>query len=60
MQDCGGWRLHIVRADMSEPLTAYAARQTDATRWFTLPEMQSLRLHWGFRRWAEDYKPHEQ
>jgi len=55
VQDCGGgWRFRIVRADVGEPFAAYAASQTDATGWFTLTEMQSLRLHPGFRKWAEE------
>ena len=60
VQDCGGgWRFHIVRADVSEPFAVYAASQTDATGWFTLAEMQSLRLHPGFRQWVEDHTPHD-
>jgi hypothetical protein len=59
MQDCGGWRFHIVRADVSEQFAAYAARHTDATGWFTLGEMTSLRLHPGFRQWAEEHAPHD-
>jgi len=48
-----------VRADVNEPFAAYAASQTDATGWFTLAEMQSLRLHPGFRPWVEDHAPHD-
>jgi len=60
VQDCGGgWRFHIVRAGVSEPFDAYAASQTNATRWFTLAEMQTLRLHPGFRQWVEDHIPHD-
>jgi 8-oxo-dGTP diphosphatase len=59
-QDCGGgWRFHIVRAEVSEPFDAYAASQTNATGWFTLAEMQTLRLHPGFRQWVEDHIPHD-
>jgi hypothetical protein len=32
VQDCGGgWKFHIVHADVDEPFTAYTAAQTDAT-----------------------------
>ncbi len=58
VQDCGGgWEFRIVRADVDEPFTAYAARETDATGWFTLGQMATLRLHSGFRRWVEDHTP---
>lgn len=56
VQDCGGgWRFHIVCADVDEPFTAYAARETDATGWFTLEEMSTLRLHPGFHRWVNEH-----
>jgi hypothetical protein len=51
---------HIVRADVRGPFVAYAASQTDATGWFTFGEMQSLRLHPGFRQWVEDRMPDDQ
>ncbi len=55
VQDCsGGWHFHIVRADVDEMFAAYTASQTDATGWFTLAEMPTLRLHPGFREWVED------
>jgi 8-oxo-dGTP diphosphatase len=58
VQDCGGgWKFHIVRADIDELFTAYAARQTDATGWFTLSAMRGLRLHPGFRQWVEEHEP---
>jgi len=54
VQDCGGgWRFHIVRADVSTPFAAYAGKETDATGWFTLTQMKELRLHPGFRDWVE-------
>jgi 8-oxo-dGTP diphosphatase len=55
-QDCGGaWKFHIVRADVEEIFTAYAARDIDATGWFTLGEMRTLRrLHPLFRLWVEE------
>ena len=53
IQDCGGgWRFYIVRADVDRVCTVCAARQTDATGWFTLAEMPILRLHPGFRQWV--------
>ena len=51
-QDCGGgWRFHIVHADVSAAFAAYAASETDATGWFTLAQMTALRLHPGIRAW---------
>jgi 8-oxo-dGTP pyrophosphatase MutT (NUDIX family) len=56
VQDCcGGWKFHIVGADIDAPFTAYAARDTDATGWFTVPEMDHLRLYSGVRRWADEH-----
>jgi hypothetical protein len=52
------WRFHNVR-EVSEPLAAYAASQTDATGWFTLAAMRSLRLHPAFRQSVEDHAPHD-
>jgi hypothetical protein len=61
VQDCGGrLRFYIVLADVSRPFDVYAARQTDATGWFTLAELQSLRLHPGFRQRVEDHVPRDQ
>jgi len=55
VQDCGGgWKFHIVCADVEEPFTAYIAQETDATGWFTLQEMSGLRLHPGFRQWVSE------
>ena len=32
VQDCGGgWKFHIIHADVDEPFTAYTARETDST-----------------------------
>ncbi|MGZ4434436.1 MAG: hypothetical protein ACXVW7_12520 [Trebonia sp.] len=57
-QDCGGgWKFHIIHADTDEPFTAYTARETDSTGWFTLSEMRALRLHPGFRQWVEEHTP---
>ncbi len=58
VQDCGGgWKFHIIHADTDEPFTAYTARETDSTGWFTLSEMRALRLHPGFRQWVEEHTP---
>jgi 8-oxo-dGTP pyrophosphatase MutT (NUDIX family) len=55
VQDCGGgWKFHIVGADTGAPFTAYTARDTDATGWFTIPEMDHLRLSSAVRRWADE------
>lgn len=55
VQDCGGgWRFHIVRADVGELFAAYAARETEATGYFTLDQMRGLRLHPGFQQWVEE------
>jgi ADP-ribose pyrophosphatase YjhB (NUDIX family) len=54
VQDCGGgWRFHVICADVEEPFIAYRGQQTDATGWFTLEEMGVLPLHPGFRRWLD-------
>lgn len=56
VQDCGGgWTFHIVGADVDEAFTAYSARQTDATGWFTVQQMSALRLHPGFRQWVDEH-----
>jgi hypothetical protein len=55
----GGWKFHIIHADVDEPFTAYTARETDSTGWFTLSEMRmrTLRLHPGFRQWVTEHTP---
>ena len=56
IQDCGGgWKFHIVIAEVERPFPACCARETDATGWFTLEEMRTLPLHPGFRRWVEEH-----
>lgn len=36
VQDCGGgWKFHLIRADVEAELTTYSAKETDATGWFT-------------------------
>lgn len=58
VQDCGGgWKFHIIHADTDELFTAYTARETVSTGWFTLSEMRTLRLHPGFRQWVEEHTP---
>jgi 8-oxo-dGTP pyrophosphatase MutT (NUDIX family) len=60
VQDCGGgWKFHIIHADVDEPFTAYTARETDSTGWFTLSEMRmrTLRLHPGLRQWVTEHTP---
>ena len=58
LQDCGGWRFHIVRADVSRPFAAYATSEAYATGWFTLHQMNGIRLHPGFRKWIEENARH--
>lgn len=54
VQDCGGgWQFHIVCADVSKPFETYSAKETEATGWFTLAQMNQLRLHPGFREWVK-------
>lgn len=53
VQDCGGgWKFHILSADVDEPFTAYTAKETDSTGWFTISQMTRLRLHPGMQRWV--------
>jgi 8-oxo-dGTP diphosphatase len=50
VQDCGGgWRFHIVCADVDEAFPAFCLQETDATGWFTIEQMRTLPLHPGFR-----------
>lgn len=58
VQDCGGgWKFHIVRADVSARFAAYSAKETDATGWFTMAQMNQLRMHPGFREWVQQNSP---
>ena len=60
VQDCGGgWKFHIICADVDHPFTAYLRQETDATGWFSLQEMSGLRLHPGFRQWVEEHTPRQ-
>ena len=52
VQDCGGgWLFHLIIADVDAPFAAYCVRETDATGWYTLREMQNLSLHPELRNW---------
>jgi len=56
VQDCGGgWRFHILTADVDEEFEAYCGQETDTTGWFTLEAMRSLPLHPGVRRWLDEH-----
>ena len=55
VQDCGGgWRFHILLADVEAMFDAYSVRETDATGWFTPRQMRELPLHPGLRRWLDE------
>jgi 8-oxo-dGTP diphosphatase len=52
VQDCGGgWKFHIVTADVDRAFDAYCGQETDATGWFTREEMRYLSLHPGVWKW---------
>jgi hypothetical protein len=54
VQDCGGgWKFHIVEADVDQPFVAYCGQETDATGWFTRERMRMLPLHPGLRSWLD-------
>jgi 8-oxo-dGTP diphosphatase len=56
VQDCGGgWKFHVVSADVDSEFLAYCVRETDATGWFTIAEMWKLCLHPGFRTWVDEH-----
>ena len=58
VQDCGGgWKFHIVVADVDRPFLTYCAAETDATGWFTLADMRFLSLHPGFGKWVDEHAP---
>jgi 8-oxo-dGTP diphosphatase len=55
VQDCGGgWKFHILKADVGSPFPAFSVQETDATGWFTLKEMRRLPLHPAFRKWLDE------
>jgi len=52
VQDCGGgWKSHIVTADVDRTLDAYCGQETDATGWFTREGMRYLSLDPGIQKW---------
>ncbi len=58
IQDCGGgWEFHVVTGDVHEPAAVYCSRDTEATGWFRLEDMDKLPLHPGFRRWLDEHRP---
>jgi 8-oxo-dGTP pyrophosphatase MutT (NUDIX family) len=58
VQNCGGgWKFHIVTADVDEPFLAFCVQETDATGWFTKEELRSLSLHPGFQEWLDQHEP---
>jgi 8-oxo-dGTP pyrophosphatase MutT (NUDIX family) len=58
VQDCGGgWKFHILTADVDEPFLAFSVQETDATGWFTKEEARSLPLHPGFQEWLDQHEP---
>jgi hypothetical protein len=56
-QDCGGgWRFHILLADVDGLFDAYTQHETDATGWFTRAQMRELSLHPGMGRWLDEFE----
>jgi len=54
-QDCGGgWRFHMISAEVDRRFEAYCGQETDATGWFALDAIGELPLHPGLRRWLEE------
>jgi len=52
--DCGGgWGFWTITARVPAIFEAYCASETDATGWFTLPQLMRLDLHPGLRTWVE-------
>jgi 8-oxo-dGTP diphosphatase len=57
IRDCGGgWKFHILTADVDEPFLAFCAQETDATGWFTVEEVRNLPLHPGFQEWLDQHE----
>lgn len=55
VQNCGGgWRFHILLADVERLFDAYSQQETDATGWFTREQMLGLPLHPGMRLWLDE------
>jgi 8-oxo-dGTP diphosphatase len=58
IQDCGGgWRFHLLTAEVDAPFPAFSVQETDATGWFTVDAMRRLPLHPGMRRWLDEHFP---
>ena len=56
VQECGGgWKLHILTADVDRPFDAFCGQETDATGWFTREDMRSLSLHPELRKWMDEH-----
>jgi 8-oxo-dGTP diphosphatase len=56
VQDCGGgWKFHVVMADVDEPTAVCCSRETEATGWFRTEDMDQLPLHPGVRRWLDEH-----
>jgi len=52
VQECGGgWKFHVLIADVDAPFDALCGKDTDATGWFTKEEMRGLLLHPGILQW---------
>lgn len=56
VEDCGGgWKFHVVVADVAEPFPALCGKETEAIGWFTMRDIEGLSLHPGFRVWFQSY-----
>lgn len=54
VQDCGGgWKFHLLKADMDEAFPAPCGKETDAIGWFTNEDMEYLSLHPAFAAWRD-------
>ena len=52
--DCGGgWAFWTIRGHVPAVFEAYCGTETDATGWFTVPQLTQLDLHPGFQRWVK-------
>jgi len=57
IQDCGGgWKFHLIIADVDRLFEAFCVRETDATGWFTREDMHRLALHPGLQYWLAHYR----
>ena len=56
VQDCGGgWRFHIVTADVDAMFPTFCVRETAATGWFTRDDMSVLVLHPALQQWFDEH-----